>query len=266
MIAILSALLGFFSSFVPEIFYFLKDKKDKEHELKLIDRQVEALKNGHSSRLEEIQIKADSEESKYLYQHAGMQIAGIASNDNNHWINILSASVRPTITYTFFLLYALVKITSFIKYGLVSNVWNGEDQGIFCAVIGFWFGHRAFGKVRLNGYGYANGNGDNGAGISSSGNNITNAIVNGSKRGSTSTTLNSSSSSNSNSRIHSDINSYNYGNGRGYGIDYTIKTNSKDKEYVNVRDKGKISGKDKGKISSKDRGNVGIKGHIHGYR
>ena len=97
MIAILSALLGFFSSFVPEIFYFLKDRKDKEHELKLIDRQVEALKNGHSSRLEEIQIKADSEESKYLYQYAGMQMVGIGSN-NNHWINILSASVRPTIT------------------------------------------------------------------------------------------------------------------------------------------------------------------------
>ncbi|MCC8372043.1 MAG: hypothetical protein LN568_04825 [Rickettsia endosymbiont of Pseudomimeciton antennatum] len=50
MIAILSAFIGFFSSFLPEILHFLKDKKDKEHELKLIDLQLKALKTGHSVR------------------------------------------------------------------------------------------------------------------------------------------------------------------------------------------------------------------------
>ncbi|WP_341758435.1 hypothetical protein [Candidatus Tisiphia endosymbiont of Ditula angustiorana] len=80
MIAILSAFIGFFSSFIPKILHFLKDKKDKEHELKLIDLQLKALKTGHSARLEEIQIKADNDESKYLYQYAGMQIANNISN------------------------------------------------------------------------------------------------------------------------------------------------------------------------------------------
>ena len=286
MIAILSALLGFFSSFVPEIFNFLKDKKDKEHELKLIDRQVEALKNGHSSRLEEIQIMADSQESKYLYQYAGYQIAGIGSingsasgnGSNSHWINILSASVRPTITYTFFLLYALIKITSFIKYGLASNVWNVEDQGIFCAVIGFWFGHRAFGKVKLgSGYNSLSGNNSsngsnnvNAASISSNGSGITNAFVNG------------NSSSHDNSRIYSDTSHYNYGNGSGYGLTDQGKTTSKDKEYPNVKqyvngkDQGKIkagnikvkdkdSGKDTSKFGSKQRNNNGVTGYFDDY-
>jgi len=148
MLAIIGSLVGFFSSFVPEIFNFLKDKKDKEHELKLINLQIEALKIGNTTRLEEVQIRANAEESKYLYHHA-----------NHHgkakWVDALSSSVRPVITYTFFLLYATFKITDFMMIGSMAPIWTDEDQGIFCAVIGFWFGARAFSKARLNG----NGNG-----------------------------------------------------------------------------------------------------------
>jgi hypothetical protein len=168
MIAILSAFMGFFSSFLPEILHFLKDKKDKEHELKLIEMQIKALKTGHSARLEEIQIKADNDESKYLYQYASTQTA---SNSNNNWFDFLATSVRPMITYIFFLLYVALKLAIFIKFGAsVDTIWSSEDQGIFCAVIGFWFGHRAFGRHRINGYGnnniygngygYVNGNGN----------------------------------------------------------------------------------------------------------
>ncbi|WP_250311727.1 hypothetical protein [Rickettsia endosymbiont of Oedothorax gibbosus] len=162
MIAILSAFMGFFSSFIPEILHFLKDKKDKEHELKLIDLQLKALKTGHSARLEEIQIKADNDESKYLYQYAGMQIA--SNSNNGNWFDFLATSVRPMITYIFFLLYVALKLAIFIKFGgSVDTLWSSEDQGIFCAVIGFWFGHRAFGRYRVNGnnngHTYSNGNG-----------------------------------------------------------------------------------------------------------
>ncbi len=148
MLAIIGSLVGFFSSFVPEIFHFLKDKKDKEHELKLINLQLEALKIGNTTRLEEVQIKANAEESKYLYYHA-------SKTSKVKWVEALSSSVRPVITYTFFLLYASLKITDFLSGGSMAPIWTDEDQGIFCAVIGFWFGQRAFGKVRFNG----NGNG-----------------------------------------------------------------------------------------------------------
>jgi|AntAceMinimDraft_11_1070367.scaffolds.fasta_scaffold15590_3 hypothetical protein len=147
MLAIIGSLAGFFSSFIPEIFHFLKDKKDKEHELKLINLQLEALKIGNS-RLEEIQINANAEESKYLYYYA-------SKTSKVKWVDALSSSVRPVITYTFFLLYATLKIIDFLNVGSMAPIWSDEDQGIFCAVIGFWFGQRAFSKVRFNG----NGNG-----------------------------------------------------------------------------------------------------------
>lgn len=147
MLAIIGSLAGFFSSFVPEILHFLKDKKDKEHELKLISLQLEALKIGGSNKLEEVQIKANADESKYLYYHA-------SKPSKVKWVEALSSSVRPVITYTFFVLYASLKVIDFVNIGHMAPIWTEEDQGIFCAVIGFWFGQRAFGKVRFNGNGH----------------------------------------------------------------------------------------------------------------
>ena len=149
MLAIIGSLAGFFSSFIPEIFHFLKDKKDKEHELKLISLQIDAMKVGGSSGLEEVYLQSNVDESKYLYIHAGKQT-------KIKWVDALSASVRPMITYVFFLLYMTIKIMDYLKVGHMAPIWTDEDQGIFCAVIGFWFGHRAFNRSRFNG----NGNGN----------------------------------------------------------------------------------------------------------
>lgn len=144
MIALLGSLAGFISSFIPELFNFLKDRKDKEHELKLISLQIEAMKSGQNTRLEEIYLRAETQESQYLYSHA--KPTGIK------WVDSLSALVRPTITYSFFLLYIILKLLIFFSYhkGICMPIWSDEDQAIFCAVIGFWFGARAFGKYRIN--------------------------------------------------------------------------------------------------------------------
>lgn len=154
MSAFIGSLAGFLSSFIPELFLFLKDSKDKAHELKLIDRQIEALKFGAHSRLDEIELKSAAEESKYLYLHA--------TPSNIKWVDGLSALVRPLITYSFFLLYIVFKVTIFVQSGANLNVWTNEDQGIFCAVISFWFGQRSL-RSRLGGDSLFFGNGGNGS-------------------------------------------------------------------------------------------------------
>ena len=148
MLPILGGLAGFASSFVPELFHFLKDKKDKDHELKLINLQIEAMKAGHSSRLEEVQIQAEALESKYLYLNA--------KPSQIKWVDAMSAAVRPMITYTMFMLYTSMKIIDFLKAGAMAPIWTDADQGLFCAVMGFWFGHRSLrhksGENGRNGY------------------------------------------------------------------------------------------------------------------
>lgn len=163
MLALFGSLAGFISSFIPEIFNFFKDAKDKKHEIEIIKLQIEAMKYTKSSRLNEIYLKADIEQAKHLY-------SSYTSHVGVKWVDSMSALVRPLITYSFFLLYVTLKLLALVSYyGAASlPVWTEEDQAIFCAVIGFWFGARAFGRHRFyggngtNGNGSVNGHGANG--------------------------------------------------------------------------------------------------------
>ena len=145
MLALLGSLAGFLTSFIPEIFSFIKDKKDKVHELELIKLQIEAGKNSDLSKLEEVRISSGAIEARAIYHHA--KPSGIK------WVDAMSAFVRPFITYSFFLLYIYLKIVSFLEIGSIAVIWTEEDQGLFSAIVGFWFGQRAFGKSRINGGG-----------------------------------------------------------------------------------------------------------------
>ena len=111
---------------------------------------MEQMKLGHSQRLEEISVEADIAESQALYKHDS-QPSGV------RWVDGLRASVRPVITYAFFTLFTVVKVSAL--YVLVSEeeltvvqampqVWDPETQALFAAVMSFWFGQRALNKIR----------------------------------------------------------------------------------------------------------------------
>ena len=144
MFALLGSLVGFLSSLAPDIFSMLRDRKDKEHELAILDRQMAFMEKGHHNRIAEINAVADANDSQYIYQ--------FAAKSGNSTINALSTSVRPVLSYAFFMLYAWIKISAFlllyrhhhdVAVSLI-QIWGEEDQTIFCAIISFWFGHRAF--------------------------------------------------------------------------------------------------------------------------
>jgi hypothetical protein len=68
MMTLLATLLGFISSMFPDLLKLWKDGADRKHELEILKLQLEQQKQGHVNRLEEIQIAADSFESKALYK------------------------------------------------------------------------------------------------------------------------------------------------------------------------------------------------------
>ncbi len=151
MLTLLGSLLGFATSAFPDFLKIIRDSADRKHELAIMDRQMEIQSQGHDQRLEEIGMHADISESKALYKHASRP-SGVK------WVEALRSSVRPIITYAFFLLFFVVKIAVLIKF--LSNdmaisdaliaVWDGETQALFAAVISFWFGQRALAKFRNN--------------------------------------------------------------------------------------------------------------------
>lgn len=153
MFALLGSLVGFISSLVPDILGMLRDKKDKSHELQILDRQMELTKLGYTTRMEEIQIASEGREAEHIYKFA--EKSGIA------WVDGFASSVRPFLTYSFFALYAWVKFSAFMlmrdqlavsDVGMpvddillsIVRLWNEQDETIFAAIISFWFGSRAF--------------------------------------------------------------------------------------------------------------------------
>jgi hypothetical protein len=151
MLTLIGAFLGFMSSALPEIMSFFRERQDRKHELAILSLQMEQQKLGHNQRLEEIDIQADISQSQAAYR--------FASQPTHTWVDALRASVRPVITYAFFLLFAFVKIYSLqvlLNNGLpfdvaVIRLWDSETQGLFAAVISFWFGARSIAKLRGRG-------------------------------------------------------------------------------------------------------------------
>lgn len=146
MITLLGSLLGFISSAFPDLLKIWRDAADRKHELAMLQMQMEQQRQGHTHRLEEINVQADIAESRALYKtyHSGIQ-----------WVDALNGTVRPVLAYAFFLLYASVKwaqLSAFLGSASFTEVlpliWHVEDQAIFAGIISFYFGQRAMSKLR----------------------------------------------------------------------------------------------------------------------
>lgn len=146
MMTLLASLLGFVSSTFPDLLKLWRDGADRKHELEILKLQLEQQKQGHVNRLEEIQIAADGIESKALYKTYSIGIK---------WVDALNGTVRPVLAYSFFILYSAVKyaqisilLDSVNIIEAFPLIWHEEDQTIFAGIISFYFGVRAFQKLR----------------------------------------------------------------------------------------------------------------------
>ena len=149
MLTLLGSLLGFVSSALPDVLKMVTARADRQHELDIMDRQIAMQGQGAEQKLAEIQVQADITESVALYKSAVP--TGVA------WVDALSGTVRPVITYAFFTLFAAVKGSALyvlvVMHGAalteaLPQIWDGETAALFAATISFWFGQRALAKLR----------------------------------------------------------------------------------------------------------------------
>lgn len=146
MMTLIGSLIGFLSSALPDILSLFRERQDRKHELAILALQIEQQKNGHQQRLEAIEVEGDIAQQQALYQ--------FDNQPTNTWIDGLRASVRPVLTYGFFGLFVYVKVNSLtilLNLGLpfdvaVLRLWDAETQGLFSAIVSFWFGNRTFNK------------------------------------------------------------------------------------------------------------------------
>ena len=150
MLSILGTVLGFASSAVPAITDSFARKQDNKHELGKMKAMAELRASGYDQDLRMYETMGADKEHDRLIQH------DISINKGVGFIAGLQKSVRPVITYAFFLLFATIEIILLmeaLKSGTnfaeaIPVLWDEETKGIFVAILAFWFGSRAIDKAR----------------------------------------------------------------------------------------------------------------------
>ena len=150
MLSILGSLIGFAGSAVPAVTDIFKGKDERKHELDKMKMMAELRSAGYDHDLKAYEAMGADKEHDRLIQH------DIAINQSSGIIAGLQKSVRPVITYAFFILFATIEIvllmealekgTDFAE--AIQLLWDDETKAIFAAIISFWFGSRAIDKAR----------------------------------------------------------------------------------------------------------------------
>ena len=147
MMTLLGSLLGFGTSFLPEILNYFKRGQEQKHELQRMQMEMELMAKRSEFKIQELDKEAEIKETEGLYQHDNVDAGGI--------INALRGSGRPIITYAFFSLFVTIKVTALISLmGLpemelnmaLNMIWDDQTAGLFAAIMSFWFGNRAVSK------------------------------------------------------------------------------------------------------------------------
>jgi hypothetical protein len=167
MIAILSALVGFLSSALPEFFKIFRDGRDRAHEITLLKLQMEYARAKVSAdrdvslaeqtrQLEALALQRDAAEMTAVGARLKESLVGIG------WVDALAGTVRPVLTYGFCLIYALVKLAQYemlkaqtlpwrehlAAQEALTLLWSEDDMALFTAVVAFWFGQRLISKSK----------------------------------------------------------------------------------------------------------------------
>jgi len=147
MMTLLGSLLGFGTSFLPEVLNYFKASQDHKHNLERMSVEMDMMTKRNELKLNIIDKQAEIKETEGLYKHDAIDAGG--------FVNALRGSVRPVITYAFFGLFVAIKVTALMSLlnqtGVSLNmaldtVWDDQTAGLFAAIMSFWFGNRAVSK------------------------------------------------------------------------------------------------------------------------
>lgn len=155
---ILGTLVGGLTSFLPGVLNFFMKREELKYAKEMAAMEHETVRLRTEKEIEVINVRADANEGESLRRHD-------SSIDGAGFIGALRASVRPVITYMFFLGFIFVKVIAvwvFIESGTAGDwlgsamawtdiypiIWDDNTQGIFGAIMGFWFGSRTIEKLR----------------------------------------------------------------------------------------------------------------------
>jgi len=168
LLSLLGGGLGGLLRFVPEIFRLIADQRDRDHEYRMteLQRQIDEARAKQQIDVAHAQgemLVAGKEMDAFVEAVKGQwQPTGVP------WVDALSASVRPVVTYWWMALFTVYKMAMFVIASIeiyialraietlaqaipvlgkfVDTVWTPQDAGILAMILGFWFVDRSIRK------------------------------------------------------------------------------------------------------------------------
>lgn len=154
MLALLGAIFGGVLRLAPEVLKMFTSKRDQDHEYRMREldfKQAKELREMDMKRLDvEAQMTLDAKGLDALIE--GIKAQGQPSGI--WWIDAISQTVRPVLTYWWMALYTAVKLATLaVVWGesaswaqAVLVIWTEADMGILGGIINFWFLDRVIRK------------------------------------------------------------------------------------------------------------------------
>ena len=153
---LLGGLLGGAFRLAPEVFKWLDQSGERKHELALQDKALAFEQLRGAQRMEEISAQVEGAWNTGALETLRETVRSQGQKTKVRWVDALSSSVRPIITYWFMALYCGVKTAAFsiaIHAGIgwesaILHAWTDADQALWAGVLNFWFLGRVFDRVR----------------------------------------------------------------------------------------------------------------------
>ena len=153
---LLGGLLGGLFRLAPEALKWLDRKGERAHELAMQDKALEFEKVRGAGRMAEIGAAADASWNTGAIEALRDAVRAQGEQSGVRWVDAMSSSVRPVITYWFMALYCAAKTAAFVgaldagaQWILaIQAAWTEADQALWAGVLNFWFLGRVFERVR----------------------------------------------------------------------------------------------------------------------
>lgn len=143
---LLGSLLGGIFRIIPEILKWIDKKNEREHELKMLNAEMDFARMKGEIQMHQVDTEALSAEVNAMSIALAEQ--GETSRAAGKFVSAISALVRPVVTYWFVILYSAVKIATMAEAFSMSdnnwkevliNCWNTDDMSMLMLVLTFWF-------------------------------------------------------------------------------------------------------------------------------
>lgn len=154
--SILGSIVGAISRSAPEIMRFFDKKNERKHELQMQDLQLQFLREQGAQKIGLADMETQSAQITAAIE--AVRAASVEQATSGvKWVDGLSATVRPVVTYLVVAMWMMVKAAAYVQLsgqGLswseaALTLWGAEDAGLLSGITTFWFMSRVFQRIKI---------------------------------------------------------------------------------------------------------------------